>query len=202
LVNRYDGGLLRNVDEPRAHLRRSKSAENEWMCSRALLQLIPTAHAVSLSHKLGHAVVAAAPSDWRIGIDLERSKPRDVARLSAWMATPCEAAALAGLAPALALRHFYRLWTFKEAMIKARGQDFPSDLKANELLEDPATGRWRIRTSDSGQWCLRVFEAAPDWVISVVWQAPGGESADLSWHLESDAPDEPFRMVLACETAA
>ena len=155
--------------------------------------------AISISHKLGHAVVASAPPDWQIGIDLEQMRARDVVRLSDWMASDAEAAALAALPSEQALQHFYRLWTFKEAMIKARGQDFPADLKTNTLTMDAASGQWRMHTPGSRAWSLRQFEAAPGWLVSVVWRAPAGESADTVWHLESDVPATPFVLTLACD---
>jgi len=155
--------------------------------------------AVSISHKLGHAVVVSAPPGWQIGIDLEQMRARDVVRLSDWMAADTEAAVLAALPPDQALRHFYRLWTFKEAMIKARGQDFPADLKTNTLTMDAASGQWCMQTPGSRAWSLRQFEAEPGWLVSVVWRAPTGEPADTAWHLESDAPATPFVLTLACD---
>lgn len=155
--------------------------------------------AISISHKLGHAIVASAPPGWQIGIDLEQLRARDVLRLADWMASEAEAAALAALSSKQALRHFYRLWTFKEAMIKARGQDFPADLKTNTLTIDAASGQWRIQTPGSRAWSLRQFEAEPGWLVSVVWRAPAGESADTVWHLESDVPATPFVSTLACD---
>jgi len=155
--------------------------------------------AVSISHKLGHAVVVSAPPGWQIGIDLEQMRARDLVRLSDWMAADTEAAVLAALPPDQALRHFYRLWTFKEAMIKARGQDFPADLKTNTLTMDAASGQWCMQTPGSRAWSLRQFEAEPGWLVSVVWRAPTGEPADTAWHLESDAPATPFVLTLACD---
>ena len=172
------------------------------MVSRALLQILGARErATSISHKLGHAVVASAPPGWQLGVDLEQMRARDVLRLSAWMASDAEAAALAALPPDQALRHFYQLWTFKEAMIKARGQDFPADLKTNTLTIDAASGQWRMQTPGARGWSLRQFEAAPGWLLSVVWCAPAGEAADIVWHLESDGPATPFALMLACDDA-
>ncbi|WP_187394950.1 4'-phosphopantetheinyl transferase family protein [Pigmentiphaga aceris] len=147
--------------------------------------------------------MATAPSGWQLGVDLEQIRPRDVEALSTWMASDVEAAALAQLPPDLALRHFYRLWTFKEAMVKARAQDFPADLKRNTLTMEAGSGRWCIGTApdmfEGRDWALRMFEAEPGWLLSVVWKAPPGTSADISWHIESDAPATPFALVAACD---
>jgi 4'-phosphopantetheinyl transferase len=197
LVNSYDSSLLKGKDLLRSGNQRSPKADAEWRSSRALLQRVPGDEGVfSLSHKIGHAVVACAPAGWRLGIDLECVKPRDIGGLAEWMAAPDEAKALAALPTAAALQHFYRLWTFKEAMIKARGQEFPADLKANTLVADAASGTWHVQTDDAQPWQLRVFECAPNWVLSVVWCAPAGEVANIAWHLESDAPASPFQLVL------
>ena len=153
----------------------------------------------SLSHKLDRVVAVSAPDGWQVGIDLEQIRPRDVTRLSAWMASEPEAAASRRLPAALALRHFYRLWTFKEAMIKARSQDFPADLKTNALLEDPDSGAWQIHAAGSEGWSVRVFESGDDWMLTVVWRAPGAESADVAWELVSDAPAQPFALTVAVD---
>lgn len=157
---------------------------------------------LSLSHKLDQVAAVIAPEGWQVGIDLERIRHRDVARLASWMASEGEADALTGMPEDLALRHFYRLWTFKEAMIKARSQDFPADLKTNILRIDAVSGQWRIDASGEQGWALRLFECEPGWVLAVVWRAPPGELADVAWHLVSDAPASPFELALACDDNA
>lgn len=200
LVNSYDPHLLNEKDLLRESHRRSAKAEGEWKTSRALLQRLPGGDGTrSLTHKSGHAAVALAPAGWEVGIDLECIRARQVSRLAGWMASEDEAVALAALPSESALRHFYRLWTFKEAMIKARGQDFPADLRANTLQHDVASGQWRIETTGRQGWSLRLYEAAPGWVLSVVWRAPAGERADVAWHIASDAPASPFTLSVACE---
>lgn len=161
-----------------------------------------SACSLSLSHKLGHVAAVIAPEGWQVGIDLERIRHRDVARLSSWMASETEADALTGMPVDQALRHFYRLWTFKEAMIKARVLDFPADLKTNTLQFDAVSGQWRIDASGERCWALRLFECEPGWVLSVVWRAPPGERAEVAWHLVSDAPASPFELAIACDDNA
>lgn len=198
LVNRYDPALLRDIDLPRASATRSSVAEGEWRASRALMQRLP-AHplSTSLSHKLGHVVLACAPAGWQVGVDLEQLRPRDTLRLADWMASPLEIAALADMPPDAALRHFYRLWTVKEAMIKARGLDFPADMKRNTLVQDRATGSWRLDADGQEDWSVRVFEAEPGWVLAVVWRAPEGRQADIDWEIVSDAPEGSFQLAVS-----
>jgi 4'-phosphopantetheinyl transferase len=199
LVNRYNPALLRPADLARQMHARAPRAEMEWRASRVLLQAIPVDRIVTITHKDGYAAVATAPPGWQVGVDLEMVRTRDIARLAPWMAADHESEALRALAPEAALQHFYRLWTFKEAMIKARSQQFPVDMTCNALSFDQIAGKWSICTPGQTGWSARVFEALPHWVLSVVWRPPARQRADVAWHIESDAPEGDFRLCASCD---
>lgn len=122
---------------------------------------------LSLSHSSAHAVGATAPASWKVGVDLERIRRRDVDRLAPWVCTAAELAELDALAGAARLDLFYLLWTLKEAFVKAAGLDFPADMAAVGL--DPAEGGQRLR-APAGIWHACSYRLGDAWIASVVWR--------------------------------
>jgi 4'-phosphopantetheinyl transferase len=182
----YSPSRLRDADVPRAGLRRGARADLEWRVSRALLgQALPendenagpagwppaALHlAWSLSHRAGHALVATAPPGWRVGVDLETLRPRDVERLARWCCGEQEIGQLLRLDEAGRLEHFYVLWTIKEAFVKAAGLAFPADMKrvglAGAALRAPP-----------GCWYAASWAIGAAWIASAVWtDAPSNEN--------------------------
>jgi len=178
----YRTANLNGQDAARATLPRSTRAQRDWQVSRALLHDVRTTtgdQVYSLSHKHGHAVCAAAPAGWRVGMDLERIKPRDVARLADWVCTPQERRMLADLDDHRRLAHFYMLWTLKEAFIKAADLAFPADMIRVGLAAGEA-GSATLR-APPGQWQACAWRLEPDWMVSVVWQAPTATGPSPHW---------------------
>lgn len=169
----YCSERLSPADRIKAPQRQSERQRQEWQVSRALIQHTDHADSRSLSHGAGHAVLACAPQGWPLGVDLERLHPRDVLRIARHSCSPEEQRDLQALPLDQALRHFYRLWTLKEAVIKAAGLPFHAGLKQTTLWTDATTGHRQCQLP-VGNWSLRIYELAPEWIVSVVW---GGESA-------------------------
>lgn len=178
----YRGQDLSAEDTLRAPAPRSSKAQLDWRVSRSLLQgvrqAVPLA-AMSLSHSGGHAVCVSAPQGWKVGVDLERIRPRDVLRLAEWVCTPAEQEALAALEGAAQLERFYLLWTLKEAFIKAAGLDFPADMASVGLAFD-GKAQWRLR-APPGRWRACSWRLGQDWIASVAWRAPAGGAARPQW---------------------
>ena len=110
-------------DSDRTRLQHAPQLEQraDWRSSRALKQLLPQPRpSYSLTHKKGHAVLlTGAPV---VGVDMEALWPRDFAALLPWFANQAEQRWFnAQPDPTLT---FYRLWTFKEALLKALHADF------------------------------------------------------------------------------
>lgn len=177
-AGRYDEAELSSSDRPRAPLPRSPRAEREWRVSRALAARLRRECRVSpdspvmLSHSAGHALVALAPPGVRIGVDLERCRPRDVAALAQWVCSSDERQALAEQPSGEGrLRLFYLLWTLKEALVKAADLAFPADMARVGL-------RWRdgepVLVAPAGRWRAEVHALGQEWVAAVVWD---GEAA-------------------------
>ena len=89
----------------------------DWQVSRALKQQtdLPT---VSLSHSQGFAALLCAPHPLTAGVDIEFIRPRDFKALSSLVCTQEEQDFLE--TANWPSETFYRLWCFKEALIKRR----------------------------------------------------------------------------------
>ncbi|MEN4922306.1 4'-phosphopantetheinyl transferase superfamily protein [Achromobacter spanius] len=147
----------------------------DWKTSRALLQsvrhAVPAPSATSLSHSRGHAICAAAPDGWIVGADLEAIRPRNIDGLAQWVCDPAERDALEGQDADARLDLFYRMWTLKEAFVKAAGLDFPADMAAVGLAP---TGAGMALRAPAGTWEACSYRLGGQWMASVVWQRPQG----------------------------
>ncbi len=124
---------------------------------------------VSIAHSAGR--VACAVSDAPVGLDLERVREIDPA-VSRKFCTPPEAAYLAA-APDEAERQarFFRLWTLKEAYLKAEGRGLYLPLKSVTFFPAPdgADGpvrssrrRWRFTLLRDGDFQFAAAQRAGD----------------------------------------
>ena len=101
--------------------------ESERGKPHALLRGAPAPVSFNISHSGGHGLLAVAP-EGRIGVDVEeRALQRDLGALASAVFTPDEQAELAEAGGFRRTRLFYRLWTIKEALIKALGTGFQLD---------------------------------------------------------------------------
>nr|WP_255701804.1 4'-phosphopantetheinyl transferase superfamily protein [Bordetella sp. LUAb4] len=116
-------------------------------------------------------MVAQGPPGWRLGVDLERKRERDLEALAQWCCDAAEQAHLQALPEADRLTFFYQLWTLKESFIKAAGLDFPADMRKVGLRAQ-ADG-WALR-APAGSWNACCWTIGEDWIASVVWSVPGG----------------------------
>jgi 4'-phosphopantetheinyl transferase len=145
----------------------------------------PTAPTFNLSHTGGLAalaVTAAGP----IGVDIERVGAVE-AGLEDTVSTPEECATFARLGAAEREACFYRLWTCKEAVLKALGTGFsmsPLALAVNLEPTDPPGVVW-LGGDDAARdrWRLHQFAPAPGVVgaLAVATQAPLAVSVSTPW---------------------
>ena len=168
----YDPDTLSANDRARAALPRAPRAQRDWRVSRALAAALRCEAGVSadapvaLSHSQGHALAALAPPGWRVAVDLERCRPRDVTALAQWVCSPAEQAALAALPEGVErLEAFYVLWTLKESLLKAAGLPFPAGMA--QVGVDPADDT--LRAPGDG-WHARVWRLPGDWIAAAVWR--------------------------------
>jgi len=117
---------------------------------------------VSLSHSGGWIAAAASP-EGRIGIDIEAEREVSVTLTRRCLA-PSELDWLSAAIPGQPQRErFFRLWTAKEAYVKATGEGIRSDLR--RIAIDHSGGEPRLAGPQQGHWQFTVTRPAPQvWV--------------------------------------
>ena len=123
----------------------------------------------NVSHAGAHGLIAFA-ADVSIGVDVEARSPRgNFDRMAARFCGPNEREALATVEEHEKTNLFYRLWTLKEALVKALGSGFACDPAAfevpPEVLHGARSGTIRLHQGRSTSWRLtdigeRRFSAA------------------------------------------
>jgi 4'-phosphopantetheinyl transferase len=127
----------------------------------------------NLSHTRG-LVACAAALDNEIGLDAE-CEERDTSELdlARRFFAPEEVALLQGLPPERRRRVFFRIWTLKEAYIKATGQGLACPLDAFAFSLDPIAIRFRRDIADDpANWRFAQFQATWKHVIAVAAGPP------------------------------
>ncbi len=139
----------------------------------ALVNGQPAPVSFSVSHSGRHGLIAHATAG-RLGVDVEEIVPkRHLQSLIEAVMGPDEQAELGNLEGEARLRQFFRLWTCKEALIKALGTGFSTDISG---FQAPA----KIRSGDK----------------SSIFRFP--HLPTLSWRLV-DISGEGFAAALACD---
>jgi 4'-phosphopantetheinyl transferase len=139
----------------------------------------------NLSHT-GSQVLLACARRQALGVDIEPETRRFSAGLARRFFAPREAAALDRLPEPLRHAAFLRLWTHKEALLKALGVGLHFGLERIEFALDenghvsslrdcaPAAGRvdsWRFRTLAPG----------PDLLAALAWQGAARRVCAFTW---------------------
>lgn len=116
----------------------------------------------NLSHAGDHVLVGLAAPDASIGVDVEARRPVDDLDALISCLHPEEAATLASLDPLAKAQAFVRLWTCKEAVLKATGQGLSLPLEAF-WVDLPAVGRPILRQPPchGASWLLWRCDTAP-----------------------------------------
>ena len=136
----------------------------------------PVPISFNVSHSAPHGLIAFAPQG-RLGVDVEVRRPgRDFDGISTRVFGPEERAAVAAAWGEDKRRLFYRLWTFKEALIKALGTGFtlsPSSFEVPTAM---------IHEADSGMFRFP-HHPADEWRITCLGNA--GFAAAIAWEVDS-----------------
>jgi 4'-phosphopantetheinyl transferase len=125
-------------------------------------------HAGRLHFSLSHSglAVAVAAGDAPVGVDLEEVRPRAATDLAARFFSEDERRLVAGAADPGAA--FVRLWTRKEALLKATGEGITGGLASVPALSPPGADPTAP---------LRVVRAGRDWTITDLDAPPGYAAA-------------------------
>lgn len=127
------------------------------------------------SHSADRALVAIARSV-QPGIDLEhrpRRAGRNVLALAQRFFAPAEADALGALPADERAAAFLRLWTVKEAVLKAQGRGLAYGLhRVVVQLDGSAATRAHLDADSVGAWQVRELALDPHWVAALAWRGP------------------------------
>ena len=124
----------------------------------ALVGGAPAAISFNVSHSGSHGLIAFAPAG-RLGVDIEeRTDRRDIDLLGEAVFGPAERAALALTSGHAKTHLFFRLWTIKEALMKAHGAGFRLDASSFEtppaMLRGTRKARFRLPQLPDVAWRL------------------------------------------------
>ncbi len=136
----------------------------------AIVQGLPARISCNVSHSGKHGLVALAP-EGRLGVDVEEFVPhRNLDVLIDTVFTPDERAELASIAASSRDRAFFKLWTVKEALLKALGTGLSLDASSFEVPSALRSGGdsavFTFPQSPSVQWWVETFDS-DDFVAAV-----------------------------------
>lgn len=135
--------------------------------------LPPLAHVGTGWSHSGTQLLVGLGERMRLGVDLERLRPRPRMReVAQRFFHPAEAAWLAALGEEACADWFFRIWCAKEALLKAHGQGLSFGLHRLRFAErdgalalawcDPALG-------EAAHWHLHEWQATPDYRAALAW---------------------------------
>ncbi len=161
----YRSDALNEADRQRVQRNPALATRTDWQVSRYLKQQAPLP-VCSLSHSKGAAALLCGCGTAKAGVDIEAIRPRDFAALAGWVATENERRILS--ANGWQADGFYRLWTLKEALLKAAGLDFPADMP-RVGLQTLSDGLIRLHVNGQGGWQGISTTVNDGWMLSCVW---------------------------------
>ncbi|MBM0104429.1 4'-phosphopantetheinyl transferase superfamily protein [Steroidobacter sp. S1-65] len=164
----FDRAKLSAEDQLRSSVQHSAHRRADFEVSRALLAYVDAGTAAfSHSHSTEHAALLLGPTDWRVGVDLELDRPRDVLRLARFGFTEREIELMEAASAEARSPLFYTLWTLKEAFAKALGLDLVDALQQCVFWHD--AGKWDGRVPTTATWGAAVFQPRPGIFLSAAW---------------------------------
>lgn len=128
---------------------------------------LPEAPAFNVTHS-GERLIVAVTASFAVGVDVERVDPRlDVEAIASRFLPGDETAELLALPPVVRNVAFLRLWTRREALLKARGCGFATS------VSDAFGPLSRLRDSLWDGICtLTDLDAGPGYVGALAYHAP------------------------------
>ena len=122
----------------------------------------PLEHQFNLSHSKSHGLLAFA-QEGQLGVDVEDWDPRrNIDGAIRRVFSETEQAALRAADPEHRRKLFFRLWTIKEALIKATGEGFRRETAAfsapQSMIEGAKSARFRFPDLLGLQWRLENLE--------------------------------------------
>ena len=132
-------------------------------------------HGFNVSHSGRHGLIAFAEHEW-LGVDLEERIPkRDLDGIGAKVYGPMEREMLGAAAGAQKVHLFFRLWSMKEALIKALGTGFslnPSRFEVPKaMLHGVRSSDFRFPHAPADNWRLHDL-GEPRFAAAVAYRLP------------------------------
>lgn len=136
----------------------------------------------NLSHSRALALCAVARGR-EVGVDVEHVRGLAVARIAARFYSPAEQAALAGLPADAASIAFFRLWTCKEAYLKATGTGVSRPLAEVEVTLGDKEPSLEVagEAQASLRWTVRELALDPAYVAALTVEGRGWRLTGWRW---------------------
>ena len=135
----------------------------------------------NVSHSGSHGLIALARGG-RLGVDVEElAAPRNLELLIDSVLTPEEKAGISALSPTERTRGFLRLWSIKEALLKADGAGLSLDVSAMEVPAGMRRGASHgvFRFPDSPETAWRVADLGnQDFAAALAWTGLATEDTE------------------------
>uniref|UniRef100_A0A7C2NZD0 4'-phosphopantetheinyl transferase superfamily protein n=1 Tax=Schlesneria paludicola TaxID=360056 RepID=A0A7C2NZD0_9PLAN len=164
---------------------------------KPLLSSLPTLHS-PLSFNVSHADdVALFAIGWscELGVDVERSRDHDWRNMARRFFATAEWEQLQRLPTELQHAAFCRVWTCKEAYMKATGQGMSLPLGSFAVCADPRLPPRLLSVQDQPseveRWQMSCVDPAPDFAGAVMWDGAMKNVQRWTWHLSG--PLAPVR---------
>lgn len=133
----------------------------------------------NLAHADGLVVMAVGCMP-RIGVDVERIDERVRLAVARRYFSPAEADALEALPADEQKRRFQRLWTLKEAWLKAMGTGIAGGLGSMTFHFDNGAPRFeRAGDAETGRWAFREFEVDDGYLVALACLPDGDGAPDV-----------------------
>jgi 4'-phosphopantetheinyl transferase len=141
------------------------------------------APAFNLSHSGNTVLVGIACGGIPLGVDIECQRAgRRIDELARRKFAPAEWDGMSALQGESREQRFYRLWTLKEAYIKARGEGLALPLRefafAHEKPEDFRFSTDAALADDPARWSFWSYQRPGVWSAAVAWRAQSPAIAD------------------------
>jgi 4'-phosphopantetheinyl transferase len=124
----------------------------------------------NLSHSGEWALVAVAPPEWRVGVDVELIRPDlDYLTIARRLYQPTEVERLLRADPVQRRAEYFQFWSAKEAYVKAIGIGLPGipDVLVNRESGAPQGTVLSLAIPDA-VWPVRWLDVAPGYTAAVV----------------------------------
>jgi len=144
----------------------------------------PGCWAFNVAHSEDLALIALG-TDRALGVDVEWRHDRDWQALGRRFFAAAEWEQLQRLPEQLQQASFYRLWTCKEAYLKATGQGMSLPLGRFTMCADPRLPPRLVDAVDhpgaTGRWQIRALDPAADFAAAVMFDGPATTVQCWTW---------------------